>query len=350
MPGHNVGGTPIVPLDDHAPGQLLKVIYILGSNRSGTGILGRVLGIMEGTAHAGELRQLYRRGFRPGRTCGCGKPHAECEVWSKLLKPGVPYLQPSRDAIEQLQRRVDSRSRSRAWWRALRILRSKSPPSPDSPEGRYLAIYCHLYRAFAEATRCMVVSDNSKNPVDAALLALAPDVSAYCVQIVRDPRGVLFSMRKKTSPEDPTRWRPRQAILVGLYWTMYHLTNEAIRRRYGQNRSILVRYERFIAAPSVTVEAISRLVGVPPPTVDLAPGIPIELPVAHGPDSNGRFSSPQTVLTVDDRWRRELHPIDRFLVALVTYPLLRRYGYTVRTRSSAEPAAPVPTSSFLRDA
>lgn len=112
---------------------------------------------------------------------------------------------------------------------------------------------------------------------------------------------------------------------------MQHLSFEAIRRRYGQERSLLVRYEDFIDAPGAVVGAVARLVGAAPPASDLPVGVPLELPVSHEPDTaSTKFSAAQVVLRPDVRWEKELHPVDRFLVTLLTYPLLRRYRYPMR--------------------
>jgi hypothetical protein len=255
-----------------------------------------------------------------------------------LLVPGATYLEPSLSEVARLQERAAPVEHS--WWNALRIIWSSSPPAPTTAEGRYLAVFCDLYRAFARASGSSVVIDSSKNPADAALLALSQDVAAYCVQIVRDPRGVAFSRRRRTDPAEPSRAGPREAAHSAMYWVMQHLTFEAIRRRYGRERALLVRYEDFIDAPGAVVKAVSRLVGAAPPPSDLPVGVPIELPVSHEPDtSSTKFSAPQVVLQPDSRWERELHPGDRFLVTLLTYPLLRRYGYPIRARPRTERSA-----------
>jgi hypothetical protein len=313
-----------------------KVIYVLGPGRSGTGVLGRVLSTIEGTVFAGELRRLWSRGLRPGRTCACGRPHAECEVWSKLLVPGASFMEPSLAEIGRLQKQVAPEHLG--WRSALRLRRLSSPPPPTTAAGRYLAAYTDLHTAFARVTGAEVVIDSSKSAADAALLALRPDVTTYVVQILRDPRGVALSLQNAAGH---TRLGPHVlAVRAAVRWVAKHLTNEAIRRRYGPDRSIVLRYEHLIEDPRGTVEAVAKLVGQPSPVVDLAPGVPITVPEVHGPDGSKRrrFVTNEVVLKLDTRWQRELHPVDRFLVTLVTYPLLRRYGYPIRTPRPQDPA------------
>ncbi len=316
-----------------------RVLYVLGPGRSGTGVLGRVLSTIEGTVFAGELRRLWSRGLRPGRTCACGRAHAECEVWSKLLVPGAAFAEPSLAEIGAIQRRVAPEHLG--WLSALRRLWLSPAPSPTTPAGRYLAAYTDLHRSFARVTGARVVIDSSKSAADAALLAVRPDVRTYAVQIVRDPRGVAFSAQNHTAKRSG-RGRHLLAMRVATRWVAKHLTNEVIRRRYGPDRSILLRYEDVIEDPRAAVEAVAKLVGQPSPVVHLAPGVPIHVPEVHGPDGSKRkrFVTTEVVLQLDTRWQRELHPVDRFLVTLLTFPLVRRYGYPIRTpgrRSSTRP-------------
>ncbi len=320
-------------MDSGAKG--IRVVYIGGSARGGSGILGRVFSRISGAAHGGELRRLWSYGLRPGRTCDCGKPHADCPVWSKLLVPGASYIEPSLAELAALQRAVAPGTH--AWWHALKILRRRSPPAPSSAEARYVALYSDLYRAFARATGSSVILDNSKNPADAALLAGASDVTVYCVQIVRDPRRVLFSRRKRSAPDDPGRARPIETAKVAVFWMLRHLTFDAIRRRYGKERSFVVVYERLMEDPNPALRTACRLLGEHEPAGELQPGVPLPMPEVHGPDgsSKQRFKPTQVVLREDDRWRNELHQFDRVLMTFLTFPLLRRYGYPIRTKGAS---------------
>jgi hypothetical protein len=306
-----------------------KLVYILGSTRTGSGVFGRVLSTLEGATFAGELRRLWSRGIRPGRTCACGRPHLECRVWSRLLVPGAPWLEPK---LTQTQRRAAPDSQK--WWFAFRHLRYRSPPPSRTNARRYLDAYSELHKAFARVTDSSIVINSSKSAAEAALLLVAPDVNTFCIQMVRDPRAVAFSFRRHSIPEALTGSRPRQAVLVALRWAVYNVVHEVIRKRYGPERSLFVRYEDFIAEPRATVESAAKLIGAPVPLPEIRPGIAISVPEAHGPDGGHRrrFVGTEVVLELDDQWKRDLHPVDGFLVTLLALPLLIRYGYPISRR------------------
>jgi len=43
-----------------------------------------MLGQVPGVFSAGELRDIWQRGLREDRLCGCGAPFSECDVWRKV--------------------------------------------------------------------------------------------------------------------------------------------------------------------------------------------------------------------------------------------------------------------------
>ena len=311
----------------------MKVLYVLGAARGGTTIVGRVLGQLGGAVFGGELRRLWGPAQRPGRRCGCGQPLPECVVWGQVLVPGSTYWSDDPASIARLQRSVAPRH---MWWHAWRMVRSDSPPPHGSASSRYLTTLSDLYTAFALTTGAELVVDTSKKAPDAALLRFGSRISAFCAQVVRDPRGVVYSRRKRTTPGSASRPRPLSTVQTTLHWVVTQLAAEAVRRRYGESRSIMIRYEDFADDPGPVLASVAGLVGVgPPDSIDA--GTPIQVGVGHGPDGNGRFSTTAVVVRRDDAWTTELHPVDRAIATLIAYPLLRRYRFPVRIPPAALP-------------
>ena len=108
-----------------------------------------------------------------------------------------------------------------------------------------------------------------------------------------------------------------------------------IRRRYGEERSFVVLYERLMEDPNPALRAACRMLGEREPEGELQLGVPLEMPEVHGPDGNGKLAPTEVVLTVDNRWQSELHPFDRVLMTLLTFPFLRHYGYPIRTKRAS---------------
>src|SRR5207245_1565431 len=58
-----------------------KVLYVVGTQRGGTTIVGRLLGALPGFTFAGEVRRIWGRLIPNGQVCGCGRRFEECPVW-----------------------------------------------------------------------------------------------------------------------------------------------------------------------------------------------------------------------------------------------------------------------------
>src|SRR5438105_4714219 len=94
-----------------------KVLFILGTQRGGTTIVGRMVGTLPHCVYAGEVRKLCEVGLVEGRRCGCGLAYDECPVWSQA----VPAALAGHDAAwaQEAQRRAAPPRRSAAHLLAL---------------------------------------------------------------------------------------------------------------------------------------------------------------------------------------------------------------------------------------
>jgi hypothetical protein len=298
----------------------------MGHGWSGSTILGNVLGQLDGFFHAGELRRLWGEALPAGAACGCGRPVAECEVWSAVLS-------------HSLMAGVDARRAARAHEAAVRV--RKTPGILRLERGRprgwppglaaWADVAARLYRATAEVTGARVLVDSSKRAGDAALLRLLEGVEPFYVHLVRDPRAVAYSWRKREEPG-------HGAVRTSVEWTSYNLLDEAIRRRAGRNRAMLVRYEDFARSPGAVAEEIALMAeGRPAPT---------ELPFiaertallreTHTILGNPvRFATGRVEIREDAEWRARLPRRERLMVTALTLPLLVRYRYRLGTGRGA---------------
>ena len=62
-----------------------SVVFIARPGRSGSTLLDMLLGQIEGFCSTGELRFIWKRGFRQNLLCGSGKPFRECEFWAEVV-------------------------------------------------------------------------------------------------------------------------------------------------------------------------------------------------------------------------------------------------------------------------
>jgi hypothetical protein len=312
--------------------QNVKVLYIIGWGRSGSTIMGNLLGEIDGFFHAGELIYLWQRGLLEGRRCGCGQLVTSCELWSTVLRDcfGDDFAS-SVDAEAMVKAQRDA-IRVRHTWQLLKQPTDRLPQ--DGPLVRYCEAMLGVYKKVAEVTNARVVIDSSKRPSDAALLRLLPGITPYYVHLVRDPRAVAYSWARKKAQLDrdrPALLSPHSVLDSTTSWLSWNLAAESLRKRAGAAHFNLVRYEDFVAQPHAVLEQILELVGEGGATVPLSEDKAAELSINHTVSGNpDRFSTGRVKLREDREWQSKQPTSDRLLTTLLAMPLLHRYDYALR--------------------
>lgn len=308
----------------------MKVVYIAGLGRSGSTLLARLLGQVPGWVAVGELHNVWRTGAPHGRTdelCGCGRSFAECAFWRRVLAAGLGGRSP-REASEL----------------AARVARLRYLPwlaGPRRPAGfarrleAWAVMASGLYRAAAQEDGGRLVVDSSKDLGPLWALSRAEDLQVTVLHLVRDPRGVAFSWRR---PLERREFVGRRVLMpswgaaeTAWRWTYSNLLAEAAGRRHAGY--LRLRYEDLAADPRATLAAIVDAVE----TTGEAPRLPFVGAEAvlsretHTLAGNPmRFESGRIAIRPDLAWRRELSRPSRWMIAGLTWPLLRRYGYPLR--------------------
>lgn len=309
---------------------LLKIICVIGWCRNGSTILGNVLGEVPGFFHAGELHFLWKNAAGRGANhwCGCGEPLTDCPLWSQIIPLGRHPEVSAETYASTVIHRQRSYVRTRHTWRVLgQGLRSSGIRD-------HAALMTCTYQAIAGRTGARVIVDSTKIPGEAALLQHMAGLTPYYVHLVRDPRAAAESWRERKQ-----YCAPMSAARSTAYWDGFNLACEAITRRYP-GRSVFLRYERFIADPARTIDALLRWCGADP-TTNPVRGRAIELHTNHTVTGNpDRFRAGATLIRdTDDAWRASLPGRSRLTAQALSWPLSRRYGYRYRDAQSLALAA-----------
>jgi hypothetical protein len=305
----------------------IKVIYMMAYGRSGSTIVGNILGEIDGFLHVGELRYIWARTVEE-RLCGCMAPVAECSLWSSVV-PAI-LEEAGTDAPTVLS---DLRKGVR-----IRYLRRllRGPEGAPAQAVRYERVLAAAYHRIADETGCRVIVDSSKRIADAALLGWQQSIQPYFVQLVRDPRAVAYSWRRqKNSPgEEKDRLHTLRPFVTARSWATFAAGASLVRKR-NRDRSILVRYEDFAARPRETIQTLVSAVGESPSELPFVDDHTVELGPNHTVGGNPvRFNSGRTVIRSDDEWVARQPESDRMLVTATTFPFLMAYRYPIRPRTN----------------
>jgi hypothetical protein len=315
-----------------------KIIYIAGWGRSGTTILGNLLGQLPGFFHLGELRLLWEQLQEDGARCGCNRPPRDCPFWSRVLER--LYGESSATDYAELIRLRDGASRTRytplmIWPMGRRMLQSRL--------AGYLTVLSDLYAAIAAESGAKIHVDSSKTPGHGYLLTLLPRVEIHLVHLIRDPRATAFSWSRRTvhaGPDDRTN-PPRCGILKNaLLWVA---RNQSIARLWSRSRSIasyqLLRYEDLAQRPRpILSELLAGFGETHVPSLRFQED-EVWLDEVHTISGNPvRFRRGKVKVRPDLEWERAMPGRDYWLTTALTWPLLRRYGYG--KQSSPDPIIP----------
>ena len=317
----------------------VKVLYIGGYSRSGSTILLRLLGQIEGFFSIGEMTYVWQRSFVENQLCGCGQPFRECPFWTQVIEEAfggfeqvdVAEIRDLRAAVQgnhNLPYLMFPRLRTAAYRQKLQS---------------YTALLGKLYRAIRRVSGSDVIIDSSKVPPYAFVLHEAPDIDLHVLHLVRDSRATAYSwQRKKARPE--IYWKKEymdrySPVRSSLEWALMNRMLQSTDRDGSSYR--LLRYEDFVSQPRETLVELLHWMG------EDASRLPfldnehtVHLRTDHTVSGNpNRFQQGIVKIRPDVEWRDKMTWDQKYLVTALTWPLLRRYGYLGRNQPGQEPAA-----------
>jgi hypothetical protein len=178
----------------------IPVLYIVSHPRSGSTLVGSVLGLANGHVYVGEVRDVWRDGLQQNERCGCGQPFRDCPFWTEVFARAFGGF----DTMEA-KSAAAAFDRMATWAEALRLLPLawRFPLNNDS-EQDYSVPLAKLYAAIRDVSGAAVIVDSSKTMRYAALLAATPGIAITLTNLVRDPRGIVHSRMQRARYRDGT--------------------------------------------------------------------------------------------------------------------------------------------------
>jgi Sulfotransferase family len=304
----------------------VPVLYIGGCQRSGSTLLDRMVSQAPGHVSAGEIVHLWTRGLRANELCGCGVRFSACPFWIEVGRVAFGgWESVDVEEVVRLQRRVD---RNRY---IFFMLLPRVSPRYRRELHRYVDILDALYRAVYRVGEGIVV-DSSKHASTAFLLRRVPSVRLRVVHLVRDSRGVAFSLSKRVrrpeSVDEETYMFRSSSWRSGIEWLAFNGLFHVI--GVLGTPTTLARYEALVREPRAVLDRIltSEKGSVTPDELAFIDGRTVQLDTDHTVAGNPmRFEHGSFELRVDDAWRTSLDRRDRRITTLLTWPLLAAYGY-----------------------
>ena len=227
------------PVDADTRSRRPKVIYVMGAGRSGSTILGVILGNCGDVFFAGELDKWLARSGVPKL-----KDTPRVEFWA-----GVRARVADRDELfgGQAHRYLE---RSSALFRGGRRRARRRLRAP------YLRAMSELYESVAASASAAYVVDTSHYPLRARELQSLADVDLYILLLVRDPAAVVASFAK-----DDVAERQFNPATTRAYLLLTYLLSAWVFLSQPRERRLLLHYEDLLEDPVSVLREVLDHVG-----------------------------------------------------------------------------------------
>ncbi len=279
----------------------IRLVYVVGTGRSGSTTLGVALDNVRGVFNTGELFAWFLfRGKAPsedGRTV---------DFW-QAVKDQLPELKPFQGT--RFHRHVEHHS---SLLKPTRWFSAKDRADHREANKR-------LIEAIAKLRGSTVLVDTSHYPLRLWNLLALEGVEVHALHLVRDPRSVINALQK-----DVQRHRPMHPAKANIYCWLVALLSELALLRVPSGRKLRVRYEDFAERPLQEIERVVR-------QLELREGLtsPRDLPTGSMFTGN-RLRKSQKISISRQPSKQKMSNAWRVLSTILQAPLLLRYGYGLR--------------------
>jgi len=310
----------------------LKIVYLMGAGHIGSTVIDVVLGSHPQLESMGELWKLAPAWLAGAeRSCACGESVHVCPFWKEARKAWA-----ERVGDDDLARYISLMQRfegSRAGW--ARLLRSATRPTPAFQE--YVRRNTALYQAIQQVGGKPFVVESSLSPRRAFVLALSPEIDLYLIHLVRDGRGVIWSLKNPAKRSVRQSFSGKPAWATTKYWVTANLQSAFVFSRQRADRRLRLRYEDFVADPRAALGRIGAWIGEDLSGLLTAEGATREAPVRHTSGGNRVRLQKEIRIRGDLGWTEHLPRTDRALFWLMAGWMARGYGYRRKPSSAASP-------------
>lgn len=311
----------------------IKVLLITGFSRSGSTVLGRLLGQQQGVFFGGELHSVWKRNVEDNELCGCGQSFKRCSTWNAIFTRAFGGI--SAVDVNRILSAQSATTRMRHWtsnaWPGLRSRKRADAMRLYSDSVRT------LFKAIAEETGCRMIVDTSKNPSYGLYLATIPEIDLHVIHLVRDCRAVIHSWQRKRRMHD-VHWAEQDMEQFSWPWTTFFWTatnlltdiNSLFMKKFA-----FLRYEDFAKNPGEVLPRIFKFTGNDESRLGNLDGasFPLKTPEHSLGGNPSRFDRNDIRVLPDEEWR-SLRKGRNLFIAFLVWPLMLRYVWTRKlTRS-----------------
>jgi len=314
-----------------------KILYVGGYTRSGSTLVGRVLGEPPSSICVGETHYLWSRGLVDNVECGCGQPFRSCPFWSAVGDEAFGgWQQVDVERMVEIDHVTNLLASLPFYWTRMQSLK----PRLRDTINEYVVTLTALYDAISRVSGAKVVVETSKDPTFACLLMRIQNSDVRIVHLVRDSRAVAYSWtrkRREPSPIAGQQFMPQfSPARTARSWTTWNLAFDALSATSLPYTKLT--YESFVNDPCAALLRLSSFANedLLLPESQLTNN-EVQLSGHHIFSGNPmRTNTGWLPIRLDTEWQTSLSTKQIAIVTAMTWPLLLRYGYSVLPASGQD--------------
>ncbi len=305
-----------------------KTIYILGHSRSGSTILNILLGNIKSVFAAGEINNYLKSSWINDHYCSCGNPVSKCDFWPQVQESLQDYATPSAEELVEITHQLEI-------WRNLPRQKLRTTVDQRTKFDNYIKFYAELIKSISRHSESEWVVDASKSPMRLINLLNANELDVSAIHIVRDPRGVCWSLLKAASKNVEAGV---QVDLPSIHYTttIKNLYINALMaffaKRKMPSKHLTLRYDELVNQSQQSIEKIGSLLDVD--TAELKHLIQSKhsLQQMHNIAGNRLRMKSNITLKYDQSWKSGLSTFQYLAITALALPLLLIYRFPLLSR------------------
>jgi hypothetical protein len=236
------------------------IIYVIADKRSGSTLLDYLLSSHPDSISLGELRLLsghyhrIRAGERWGWNCSCGQPIASCNFWTAIFN--------RLNVTEAPDTFLDNSITSINLYKPVKKTLKKAFQVADE-KAKIIAGNCwKIYNAVFQETGKKIITDSSKNAVQAWYLWKYRQGNIKFIFLERDIRAIAFSKMKRTTNNPKQENYSVFKNLIGAFKVARQnkLISEMLTNNGG--KVITINYNDLVTQKDETILAICNFMNI----------------------------------------------------------------------------------------
>jgi len=281
----------------------IKIVYVLGSDRSGGALVDNTIARRSGIMQLGEVR-LWPDFYTDDHLCSCGQRKTECDFWA-------PVIQNLSD-FDRAHKNFESTKKP--LFRFYLVLPSRLKKLFFR---RVSGSFYELYDEIRSIHGRDLMLDRSKSPAYGAALSQINGLDVVFVHIIRHPLGVIYSWKRHNESigHSTTNGSKSSLLKVAVKWNVTNLLCEIAKLR-NPLKSINIQYED-LGNPSLQELLMNQM--------ELMKAGESQKPQNHLMFGEIGADFIEAEFELNEEWRMGLSTFEKLLYGVITYPLYLFY-------------------------